>query len=90
MKRFIANMLAKILDKMDCTVIIGCKINGEIHTNRNSQYFYSNNFLGAKLFSKNVQEFTLPEGKFAIRSTLDDESGEYREWYRKVINKKNR
>lgn len=90
MKYFIANILAKILDKMDCTVIIGCKINGEIHTNRNNQYFYSNDFPDTKLFYENGQEFELPEGEFAIKSTLDDESGKYKEWYRKIVNKKNK
>jgi hypothetical protein len=38
MKIFIANILAKTLDKIGCTVIIGVKIKGEAHTHRNTQF----------------------------------------------------
>lgn len=88
MEIFIANTLAKILDRMGCTVIIGCEINGEVHTNRNDQYFYSNKFSDTKLFYQNEQEFKLPEGKFTTKSTLNKELNRYVEWYRKVVNKK--
>jgi hypothetical protein len=90
MKIFIGNMLAKILDKMGFTVIIGCKVNGDIHTERNNQLFYSNNFSDTKLFYQNGQEFELPEGKFKIKSTLNKESNRYIDWYKKVVNKNNR
>ena len=86
MKTFFAKTLAKILDKMGYTVIIGVKVVGEIHTDRNNQFFYNNNFSDTKLFYKNGQEFTLPEGKFSIKSILKD--NKYVEWYKKVVNKK--
>lgn len=47
-------------------------------------------FTDTKFFSQNGQGFELPEGKFDIRSTLDKESNTFVEWYRKVVNKKNR
>lgn len=90
MKLFIGNTLAKILDKMGCTVIIGCKINGEVKCTRGDQYFYSNDFSEAKTLNDNGQEFDLPNGKFTLKSTFNEESNRYNEWYRKVINKKNK
>lgn len=79
-----------ILRKMNVTVVIGCKVKGEVHTHRNIQLFYDNNFKDASLFYENGQEFKLLDGKFESRANLDEETGEYVEWYSKVINKKNK
>lgn len=88
MKLFIAKILVKILNKMDCTVIIGCKIDGDITCIRDNQFFYNNELSNGKTFSKNGQSFELPDGKFTLKSTFNEETNMYTEWYRKVVNKK--
>lgn len=88
MKFMIGSILAKLLDKMGFSVVIGCEADGEIRVNRNNQLYYNNDLSKAKLYYPNGQEFEIPEGKFTIKSTLNEENNKYIEWYRKVINKK--
>ncbi|WJV20784.1 hypothetical protein QU593_10240 [Rossellomorea marisflavi] len=90
MKTYVGKLLAMTLDFMGFSVIIGCKVKGEIKMMRDDQVFYSSDFVDTTTKHKNEQEFTLPEGKFAIKSTLDDKDGTYKEWFRKVVNKKNK
>lgn len=89
MKNKFANFLVWILNKMDVSIVIGCKVDGSITMGYNEQFFYKNNFSNTKLFYNDGQEFTLPEGKFTLMSELNDE-GEYETFYTKIVKKRNK
>jgi hypothetical protein len=86
MKKFIADILTFVLSKMNVSVIIGCEIKGDVIVKNNNQYFYNNNLSEAKMYYNNGQQFKLPEGKFKIKSELNN-NGKYEVYYRKTIEK---
>lgn len=77
MKTTIANLLTWILSKMKVSVIIGCKVKGDLTLNENAQFFYGNDFTETKLHFKNGQGFNLPEGKFSIYYEHDEKTDVY-------------
>lgn len=58
-----------ILRKSKCSVIIGCRVDGDVQFLNNVSLIYDNEFNGNVLLS-NGQEFEVPQGKFNLSKSL--------------------
>lgn len=71
-KGFIVNSLISVLRKLNCSVIIGFEINGDIQAKSGYVRMYNNNHVG-KFYMSDGREFEIPNCKFSYKEKAKKE-----------------